>query len=114
MLPRATHGLGGERRIAASRLGPAELNILRDLLLSQRPNVKPRGDSTYAGGKDRAGAGLGLAICRLIVTRHGGRIWAENTHLGPMFSFVLPVGRAGTAPPADVAGQPGFTFEEVA
>jgi len=35
-------------------------------------------------------AGLGLATCRLIITRHGGRIWAENTHDGPVFSFVIP------------------------
>jgi len=35
-------------------------------------------------------AGLGLATCRLIIMRHGGRIWAENTQDGPVFSFVIP------------------------
>lgn len=46
--------------------------------------------TSYAGGQDRSGGGLGLAICRMIVTAHEGRIWAENTEQGPCFSFVLP------------------------
>jgi len=45
---------------------------------------------SYGGSMDRSGSGLGLAICRMIVTQHRGRIWAENTDSGPMFSFVLP------------------------
>lgn len=47
--------------------------------------------TSYAGGQDRSGGGLGLAICRMIVNAHEGRIWAENTEQGPLFSFVLPV-----------------------
>jgi signal transduction histidine kinase len=47
--------------------------------------------TSYAGGKDRSGGGLGLAICRTIIDQHRGRIWAENTDKGPMFSFILPV-----------------------
>ena len=46
---------------------------------------------SYPNGADRDGAGLGLAICKMIVTQHEGRIWAENTSLGPVFSFVLPL-----------------------
>lgn len=46
---------------------------------------------TYAGGHDRSGGGLGLAICRMIATQHEGTIWAENTPRGPMFCFLLPL-----------------------
>jgi len=48
--------------------------------------------TSYAG-RDRSGGGLGLAISRMIITQHDGRVWAENTELGPMFSIVLPVRR---------------------
>jgi len=42
-------------------------------------------------GKQLGGAGLGLTICRLIVERHGGRIWAESKPgEGAKFYFVLP------------------------
>jgi len=47
--------------------------------------------TSYAGGQDRSGGGLGLAICRMIINAHEGRVWAENTEQGPRFSFVLPV-----------------------
>lgn len=47
--------------------------------------------TSYVGSGDRSGGGLGLAICRMIVTAHDGQVWIENTEQGPQFSFVLPV-----------------------
>jgi signal transduction histidine kinase len=40
------------------------------------------------------GMGMGLAICRLIIDAHGGRIWHEaNSSGGAIFSFTLPLAR---------------------
>jgi signal transduction histidine kinase len=46
--------------------------------------------TSYFGSHDRSGGGLGLAICRLIMERHHGRVWAASESSGALFSFVLP------------------------
>jgi signal transduction histidine kinase/CheY-like chemotaxis protein len=48
----------------------------------------------FVQGAGQGGAGLGLAICRQIVDRMGGRIWAENNPgRGATFAFDLDVER---------------------
>lgn len=54
---------------------------------------------TPVSNQDRSGGGLGLAICRMIIQAHEGRVWMENTDYGPKFSFVLPVYCAKSASP---------------
>jgi len=48
---------------------------------------------------DFPGSGAGLAICKLIIERHGGAIWLDTDYReGARFLFTLPKGRWTTPP----------------
>ncbi|MEP6539242.1 MAG: ATP-binding protein [Bryobacteraceae bacterium] len=58
--------------------------------------------TSYSGSQDRSGGGLGLAICKLIMTQHQGGIWAGNVApRGAIFSFVVPLHGVEGRIPAD-------------
>ena len=57
--------------------------------------------TSYGGGRDRSGGGLGLAVCKMIIHQHEGHVWAENSTEGPMLSFVLPLNRLEAAQPLE-------------
>jgi len=47
--------------------------------------------TTKAGG-----LGMGLSICRMLVTSHGGRLWAERrADRGAAFHVALPLAKEG-------------------
>jgi two-component system sensor histidine kinase KdpD len=84
------------------------------------PGVQPRDrerifEKFYrAQGGQGGGVGLGLAICRGIVTAHGGDIGVdERPGGGASFRFTLPLAE-GPAPeaPADASGPPEATVAE--
>jgi signal transduction histidine kinase len=83
-----------ERRVRRSREPNSYRVDIRDsgLHIAEEQLTKIFEEYTsYGGGGDRSGGGLGLAICRMILHAHGGRVWAENSEAGPVFSFVLPI-----------------------
>lgn len=78
----------GAVRVAVADNGPGvdETDLPRLFTAFARATPTP-------GVGDRRGAGLGLALCRRIVERHGGMIWAERGATGGLVvRFELPEG----------------------
>jgi signal transduction histidine kinase len=74
-----------------------ESNSYRIDIRDSGPGIRPEHIETifeeytsYSGAHDPCCGGLGLAICRSILLRHQGQIWAKSLTSGALFSFVLP------------------------
>ncbi len=100
-----------------SRDGPSVLIEVTDTGTGIDPDKLERIFDPFITSK-RDGLGMGLAICRSIIDRHGGKIWAENNREhGATFSITLPAAIANTQaltgrgisasrPAPSVAGRP--------
>jgi two-component system sensor histidine kinase KdpD len=91
---------GTEITVAARQLPNDEIEIE---VADRGPGLPPGEEAKvfakfYRAERGRGGGvGLGLTICKGIVTAHGGRIWAQNrAHGGASFYFTLPI--EGTPP----------------
>ena len=96
---------GGEVRVSAAADG--DPGFVRVEVADSGPGV-PAGDAGRIferlwqaegddAGPSRKGLGLGLHICRELVTRQGGRIWVDSVpgH-GATFAFTLPLHQAAS------------------
>lgn len=52
----------------------------------------------FSRNRDSGGAGLGLAIAKGIITRHHGKIWAEDSRMlnGALFTITMPIKQLDT------------------
>ena len=88
---------GGKVLLSARADGKALTVSVKDTGIGLSPAEREKVFERYYQVGDRArrpqGAGLGLAICKSLVERHGGRLWVDSAPgRGSDFQFTLPIG----------------------
>ncbi len=78
--------LNGEVHVSVADTGPG---IAGD----DQARIFEEFQQTELGAREGEGTGLGLALSRMLIELHGGRIWVESElGRGSTFTFALPVG----------------------
>jgi PAS domain S-box-containing protein len=92
---------GGEISVRASCQGTDAVIAVHDGGIGISPERLPRLFERFYRAhsnttEDYGGLGIGLWVCREIVSRHGGRIWCEQPAArGTVFKFSLPIDKSG-------------------
>jgi signal transduction histidine kinase len=93
---------GGPIQVSVQPDGTGVRVEVRDHGIGLPPNAeevifRPFGRTAVAVERQIPGLGLGLYICRQIIERHGGRIWAQPADQpgGTVFSLWLPEAGSG-------------------
>jgi signal transduction histidine kinase len=78
--------LDGEVHVSVADTGPG-------IAPEDQARIFEEFQQTDVGAKEREGTGLGLALSKMLIELHGGRIWVESElGNGSTFTFALPVG----------------------
>lgn len=100
-------------QVGCERLGDKVRLAVRDNGLGLEPAQTESIFAMFARlHPDLPGTGMGLAICRRIVERHSGRLWAETASEGSVFRLELPVGERRRAARTDRRGNPSAADEQ--
>jgi PAS domain S-box-containing protein len=103
---------GGEIHVHTRRVAPGRLQIeIRDTGIGLEPAMLPKIFDAFEQGDTRVtrhfgGLGLGLAISKALVARHGGEIRAESEGPGRGATFRIELAEAGGAAATPAQAEP--------